>query len=295
VTTTRQVRTGTGRARRRHVRGLHLAVGLALVAAVAGCGDSSTPSDPDDRQATHAAGHPSALPTDAALLLAPTDDGERIDQRGTADVTVTWSRLDDGRAQPVPGPEGTRALDMPDFTTATPYPRAALVVRNATDTDDLSPGTQDFMWGADFQLDPVSTAQTGPDNGDNLLQRGLWGQSAEYKAEVDLRRASCAVHGTEGTLLVRAEMNAEPGAWYRMRCYRRSDELTVTVWKLSDDGWGAETEATVSGPVGSLDYPSSMPVSIGGKIAPNGDLIRRATDQFNGTIANPVIQIGVRS
>jgi hypothetical protein len=151
------------------------------------------------------------------------------------------------------------------------------------------------MWGADFQLDAVSTSHTGPDNGDNLLQRGLWGQAAEYKAEVDLRRASCAVHGTEGTLLIRAEMNAEPGTWYRMRCYRGSEGLTVTVRELGPEGWGPEIEAHTDGSVGSVDYSASVPVSIGGKIAPNGILIRSATDQFNGSIANPVIQIGSAS
>jgi hypothetical protein len=148
------------------------------------------------------------------------------------------------------------------------------------------------MWGADFQLDAVSTDPSGPDNGDNLIQRGLWGQSAEYKAEVDLRRASCAVHGTEGTLLVRAKMSADSGTWYRMRCIRGSDSLTVTVRELGADGWGPTSEAQVTGPVGAVDYPASMPISIGGKIAPNGALIKSATDQFNGWIANPVIQIG---
>jgi hypothetical protein len=296
VTTTRQVRTGNGHVRSRRVTGRLLGVGLALVATLTACESSSDRSDRSDRgDRGDADATTSALPTDAALLLEPADDGDTVEQLGTADVTVTWSRIDDGRARPTPGPDGTRALDMPDFTTQAAYPRAALVVRNATDRDALSPGTQDVMWGADFQLDPVSTSHSGPDNGDNLLQRGLWGQSAEYKAEVDLRRASCAVHGTEGTLLVRAEMHAEPGTWYRMRCLRHSDELTVTVREHTSDGWGPETEATVTGPVGSLDFPPSMPVAIGGKISPTGGLIRSATDQFNGSIANPVIRIGTPS
>jgi hypothetical protein len=184
---------------------------------------------------------------------------------------------------------------MPDFTTNPIYPRAVLVVRNSSTQDDLSPGDEDFWWGADFQLDAVSTAHTGPDNGDNLLQRGLWGESAEYKAEADLRRASCAVHGTAGTLLVRARMNAQAGEWYRMRCYRGAAGLTVTVRELGDDGWGPTISAHVSGPVGAVSFPASMPVSIGGKVAADGQLIRSATDQFNGWIANPVIAIGSAS
>jgi hypothetical protein len=272
---------------------LSLALTLALAATLAGCGGSS--SALDDSKRPTASDLPPGLPRDAALLLEPYDDATHVAQLGTADITVSWSRIDDGRAEPTAGPDGTPALDMPDFTTETPYPRAALVVRNATDTDDLSPGTQDFTWGADFQLDAVSTAATGHDNGDNLLQRGLWGQGAEYKAEVDLRRASCVVHGTEGTLLVRAEMDAEPGKWYRMRCSRDSEGLTVTARELGSDGWGPEIEARVTGPVGSVDYPASTPVSIGGKVTPDGTLVQSATDQFNGLIANPVIQIGTAS
>jgi hypothetical protein len=272
-----------------------LLLALAVFGALTGCGDSGDSSAHDESKPPTATDLPSGLPKDAALLLEPYDGGTRFAQLGSADVTVSWSRIDAGRAEPISGPEGTHALDMPDFTTASRYPRAALVVRNATDTDHLSPGSHDFMWGADFQLDEVSTAHPGPDNGDNLLQRGLWGQAAEYKAEVDLRRASCAVHGAEGTLLVRARMNTEPGKWYRMRCFRAADSLTVSVSELGVDGWGPEVEARVNGPVGSVDYPASMPVSIGGKIAPNGKLIQSATDQFNGWIANPVIQIGSAS
>ncbi len=287
-------RTRVGRARSRTVGAL-LGTGVVL-GSLAGCGGSSLEDAVPGP--TTAAGSPVAWPWDLpqhAALLLQRDDAGGIAQRGTADVTVSWSRIDNGRAEPVAGPEGTLAWDMPAFTTATSYPRAAMVVRNASDQDSFSPGTQDFTWGADFQLDAVSTAHTGPDNGDNLLQRGLWGQSAEYKAEVDLRRASCAVHGTEGTLLVRANMNAQPGTWYRMRCYRGPDGLTVTVRELLDDGWGPITKARVSGPVGVVEYPASMPISIGGKVAPDGALIKNATDQFNGSIANLVIEIGSTS
>jgi hypothetical protein len=34
-----------------------------------------------------------------------------------------------------------------------------------------------------------------------------------------------------------------------------------------------------------------MPISIGGKIAENGELIRSATDQFNGWITNLVVEV----
>ena len=188
-----------------------------------------------------------------------------------------------------------RARGMPGFTTDRVYPRAALVARNATAHDSFSPGAADSMWGADFQPDAVSTAPDGPDNGDNLLQRGLGGRSAEYTAEADLRRASCAVHGSEHTLLVRAKTDADPGKWNRMRCYRGSEGLTVTVQELVDSGWGPEIEAHVDGPVGALTCPVSMPLPIGGKVAPNGEPVRSATDQFNGWIASPVIPIGSSS
>jgi hypothetical protein len=80
-----------------------------------------------------------------------------------------------------------------------------------------------------------------------------------------------------------------------MRCYRRADTLTVAVTELGADGWGAPIAAQVSGPVGSVQFPAAMPISIGGKIDEDGDLIRSATDQFNGWIADPVVQIGPES
>ncbi len=256
------------------------------------CGDSSEPRDTDDGTlADHPSDLPSDLPRDAALLLQPDPDTADVAQLGSAPVTVSWARISDGQATPIDGPPGTQGLDMPDFTTDRDYPRAALVVRNAGSDDPLSPGTADFMWGADFQLDADSTAPSGPDNGDNLLQRGLWGQEAEFKAEADLRRASCAVHGTEGTLIVRAKMAAEPGTWYRMRCLKEADGLTVTVRELGDAGWGEETSAHVSGPVGEVTYQPTIPISVGGKVTPDGELIRSATDQFNGWIASPVVRI----
>jgi hypothetical protein len=87
-------------------------------------------------------------------------------------------------------------------------------------------------------------------------------------------------------------MEAEPGKWYRMRCYRESDGLTVTVRELGDDGWGRALSARVNGPVGTVSFPASVPVSIGGKVDAEGELIKSATDQFNGWIANPAVQIG---
>jgi hypothetical protein len=267
-------------------RVLLLVVATSLV--VAGCGGRQKDDDParSDRGATRG-----DLPENAALLLAPDEKGTRFAQLGTAPVSISWTRIAHGQVRPIAGPEDIAGLDMPDFTTSPVYPRAVLVVRSESGHDDLSPGDEDFWWGADFQLDAVSTAPTGPDNGDNLLQRGLWGESAEYKAEVDLRRASCVVHGAAGTLLVRARMSAQSGKWYRMRCYREPESLTVTVRELGPGGWGPTTQARVSGPIGAVSFPASMPISIGGKIAENGDVIRRATDQFNGWIANPVIVI----
>jgi hypothetical protein len=271
---------------------LVLVVALSLV--LAACGGDSEKRD--DSVKPTLADLPSDLPQHATLLLEPYDKATRFAELGTAPVSVSWSRLSDGQARPIAGPEGTSALDMPDFTTDPVYPRAALIVRNSSSAQDhLSPGDEDFWWGVDFQLDAESTAQTGPDNGDNLLQRGLWGQTAEFKAEADLRRASCVVHGAEGTLLVRARMDAQPGKWYRMRCYRGSDGLTVTVREFGDAGWGPLTSAHIGGPVGAVTFPASMPVSIGGKIDPEGELIKSATDQFNGWIANPVIAIGSTS
>ncbi|HEX3931516.1 MAG TPA: hypothetical protein VHW64_12490 [Nocardioides sp.] len=289
--------TTTPRARRgllAVVFGWVLAGALAVV--LSGCGggassDAATRPPTSTGAPSQPAEPPSALPAHAAMLLQPAAGATGADQLGTAPVRALWSRIDGGRATSTTGPDGTGAWDMPEFTTQSRYPRAALVVRNAPGHDGLDPGTRDFSWGGDFQLDAVSTGSTGPDNGDNLIQRGLWGESAEFKAEADLRRASCAVHGTDGTLLVRAQMQALPGKWYRMRCYREGDSLTVSVRELGPVGWGPTTSEKVSGPVGAVTFPPDMPISIGGKIAENGELIRSATDQFNGWITNLVVEV----
>ena len=85
--------------------------------------------------------------------------------------------------------------------------------------DLLSPGGRDFAFGADVALDDVTTG-TAPDNGDNLVQRGLYQSSSQYKIQVDDGRVSCRVAGVSGEIVVYAPGRLHPGDWYRIRCQR---------------------------------------------------------------------------
>lgn len=229
------------------------------------------------------------------LLLEPSATGDRFTQLGTAEVETSVVSLAGGRIRTAPGPFAGRAMMLPAFTAAARYPRAVIKVTNASRHDQLSPGTAAFAWGADFRLDRRSESATDPvDNGDNLIQRGLFGEPAEYKAELDMRRGGCTATGTRGTVIVRTRELVRPRVWYRMRCLRRGNTLTVTVAQL-DAGPGVCQSAHASGPIGAIRIARAIPVSIGGKLAPDGAVIRSATDQFNGEIANPVIDIFGRS
>jgi hypothetical protein len=59
------------------------------------------------------------------------------------------------------------------------------------------PGSRDFEFGAGFSLDTKSTGDHA-DNGDNLIQRGLFGDKAQYKIQVDKGKVSCRIKGSGG-------------------------------------------------------------------------------------------------
>jgi hypothetical protein len=88
---------------------------------------------------------------------------------------------------------------------------------------------------------------------------------------------------------LRADLRTKPDRWYEVRCARVGDQVTLTVVEFLPDGSTEETSETASGPIGTVAWVDKVPpLSIGAKLAPNGELIKSATDQFNGEIANPV-------
>jgi hypothetical protein len=115
------------------------------------------------------------------------------------------------------GAGSNRAVRFPAHSAATDAPRA--VVRVVPEGPDaLDPGTGRFESGADVVLDATSEsgAVGSTDNGDNLVQRGLFDDLSQYKVQLDARRPSCRVKGSAGTVFVTASMSV-PGPPARRR------------------------------------------------------------------------------
>ncbi|MFK5581964.1 hypothetical protein [Serinicoccus sp. LYQ131] len=187
---------------------------------------------------------------------------------------------------------GRPALRLPAYSSS-PSPGRAIVRVTPVggSADPLAPGTRDFVVGADFALDTESQG-TEVDGGNNLIQRGLASDESQFKIDIDDRRPLCRVQGSQGVAEVRMTGEVQPERWHRATCSRTGDEVRLTV-EVLDDGVGTALETvTVEVVTGDLRWDRAQtPVSVGGKLAANGEIIRSATDQFNGAVANPVLQI----
>jgi hypothetical protein len=142
-------------------------------------------------------------------------------------------------------------------------------------------------------LDTVSedSGPGGRDNGDNLVQRGLFDQRAQYKVQLDHRIPSCRVKGSLGAVSVSSSVRrVRPGVWYRVRCVRAGNRLSIVLTAWSSSG-RTKTRDSKTGPIGSVAPRPRVPISIGGKLAQRG-VIDDASDQFNGRIDNVVVRIG---
>ena len=185
---------------------------------------------------------------------------------------------------------GRLAADYPNFDGSQGGPRAVVAVRSTGPYDELNPGAARFMFGADVRRDAVSTG-TWADNGNNVIQRGLASDAAQYKIQIDDGYPSCRVKGDSGVLRVESEVFMDPDTWYRVACARRiwasGEHLELTVAPVNADGT-PDAPVTISSPVhpvGKTSFSRGTPLSVGGKLAP-GPTINPASDQFNGWIDN---------
>lgn len=236
------------------------------------------------------AGQDLELTANPVLLLrfARAQRGVATRQVGSGRVRTSVSTIDGGHLRLGRTPGGGVALRFPRFGSAATYPRAVVNVEGVGSTDFAS-RARDLEWGADLRLDRTSSGSR-VDDGDNVIQRGLSSDPAQFKAEVDHDRAACTVRGDQGTLIVRSQERLRPRMWYRLRCIRQRERLLVAVRELGADGAAPAVEREALGPMGSINFADQgIPVAIGGKLAHDGTVIRRATDQFNGELANPVI------
>lgn len=269
---------------------------LCLATAAAACSEEVEPSvDKPPTTATTPAdsGRPLELPGEAGMLLRPGNPpGAPPEQLGSAALTTGVVSEEGGRVATGTDPNGDSAFTFPAFQPVGPYPRAAVVAKPDGDPAVLDPGNRRFQWGADLKIDPKSVGRT-IDNGNNVLQRGLSVDADMFKLEVDANmRPSCSVKGADGEVVVYASEAVSPGTWYRIRCARRAHRLTIYVGEFLPSGATTATGRAKVGSVGTVNFADPLtPVSVGGKVANNGQIVKDATDQFNGSISNPFILV----
>lgn len=265
----------------RHLAGLL----LLLLAGCSGASEQITylSTPPQTTQPTAETG---VQPEHSILLLEVPNGAPGFRQSGSANVRLDVTTLEGGelRTQHV---DGRRAARFPSYVSSGTYPRAAVTVRTPLDAQDrLQPGTMDFTLRAHFRLDPVTAGRTD-DNGDNLLQRGLASDAAQYKLELNHSRPACRVEGSEGVLEAQSTTELEPETWYEVTCSRQDDSLRLEVIGPEP----VENVTTISGPVGNILFDRSVPLSVGGKVTRQGELVRSATDQFNGSISSVELRV----
>ncbi len=161
---------------------------------------------------------------------------------------------------------------------------AILRVRSRGPDDLLSPDRRDFAFGADVAMDD-RTSGTAADNGDNLVQRGLYESSSQYKIQVEDGQLSCRVAGLLGEVSVTAAGRLEPDEWYRIRCSKQDNSVTLDIARLTESEPPRWLQSrTVAGRIGPVLMARSMPLSVGGKLSSTGELLVSSTDQFNGRV-----------
>jgi hypothetical protein len=185
---------------------------------------------------------------------------------------------------------GGSALRLPAYSDSTAPPRAVLRVSNATGSDRLSPGTANFAFGATARLDAASQG-TSFDNGNNLVQRGLFDDVAQYKLDLDGRYPGCTVKGDLGTVSVRIREAVSPDDWYSLMCTRTDSTLTLSVEHHHSDDATTRQVTSATGRIGAVTMISpAIPMSVGGKLNAAGT-ITSSTDQFNGLVDDVFLRI----
>ena len=248
---------------------------LVVLAAAASCGEAEG-VEPQSSATT---------PPRPQLLLnfddqeAGSAEGRQIQGQGSAAITVAVLSLNKPGTVFEPGVEGM-ALRFPRYTGQETGSYGALRIEPEA---WLSPGTSEFTFGADIKLDAVSNGSE-VDNGDNVMQRGLFADPAQYKIQVDKHHASCVVRGAEGALTVKSKLKLTEAKWYRLTCHRLDKTVTLTVTEVGSSEPPAVVEKT--GEIGPLDMTGSETFAIGAKIGADGDIVKSSTDQFNGAIDN---------
>lgn len=173
-------------------------------------------------------------------------------------------------------------------------PLAVLRVRNATNKDRVAVGSRSFAWSADFRLD--DDLGDDPHDGDNLFQRGLWGDRAQWKLSVDSHRAQCSL-GFGARRVTTPAVRIPNDRWYRAICSRRVTSENTARLSLNVKRWNGSRFVTfmavrsAKDAYGRLNFVRRTPVSVGGKLSPGGSL-HPQPDQFNGRVDRIRLWVG---
>lgn len=251
------------------------------------------------------AGTASAATVDVVLLRfeggAIGTEITSVVNEGASAATTTSTIVKDaaraGRAITVASYAGSgTAADFPAFSTS--GARAIMAIRPATgQPDTLNPGTARLEYGADIVLDSGTTAVAGSkDDGNNVVQRGLYNDKAQFKLEMDAGRPRCRVKGSAGAVEFASSVKVTPGQRYRVRCVRPagSNTVTLTVAPIAADGTvgAAISTSRTASAIGSLSYSAAVPFTVAGKLTSSLTLATPSSDQFNGVIDNVVLRLG---
>ncbi len=243
--------------------------------------------------ATQASAHAPAAAQPRALWYDLDQLQDQTLEGGSIPVRTTVVHNDSGSLTPALGRAGQgMAMRTPSFAAV--GPRAVLAV-TALKGDPLSPRWREFIVGADVQLDDGETSSNEPgstDNGDNIVQRGLFDEQGQYKLQVDHRLPSCRVRGSLGTVWVEATTRLAEHTWYHIQCQRTGGLLTLTVIAFTEDGTALPAQSwRQRGLIGDVRAKTATePLSIGGKLV-DDQKIAGQVDQFNGLLDNISYQV----
>jgi len=273
--------------------GVRYAIVIGALLATAGCRETGVASP----RATPSPAEGSTPAAAAALRLTFEDGAAEVGavvpsatNAGSVEVDSAVRTYGGGRIVRTKGREGGFALRFPELSRGS-SPSLAVLEVVGRENRAFDPGKGPFRFGADFLLDAQS-AGTSIDDGDNLIQRGLFSDPAQFKIQLDHRVPSCRVLGSEGEVFVEAGAEVEPNAWYRVACERKGDQVTLVVGRFDRQGRLSVQRRSARGPIGSVDIegPESR-LSVGGKLGASGALATSSTDQFNGVLDNVFFEL----
>jgi hypothetical protein len=261
------------------------------VVALAACGNLPGGSGAPTQSAR--ATYPSAPSVSPAGVVLDFDNEDPLATTVAKRVSVRSLETGGGQIVQVPSGNGTSALRFPPYSPEAQSPRLVLVINPVGATDVLNPEANDFSFGADLRLNELSSGK-GDDNGDNVLQRGLFSDASQYKLQVDKRVPSCTVKSGKAQLFVKFDESLDEG-WFRVRCDYEAGSLTVSVSRILTDRFEEFGDKTASVSIGALNFSPSTPATVGGKIGSNGELVLHQSDQFNGELDNVFVDVPPRS